>query len=91
MMMTALVTTLLVTGMARASEGEHHGGGEASLVLPDLEKVQMLGMGGKSLLLGGLAVSALGLVFRFTSRCSRSATSSGRRARRISSPRASSS
>src|SRR5262249_30445122 len=39
-------------------------GGEANLVLPDLDSVTFFGgMGGRSLLMGGLAVSALGLGF----------------------------
>src|SRR6516165_9457124 len=41
----------------------HHGGGEASLVLPDLASESFLGVSGHSLLLVGLLVSALGLVF----------------------------
>jgi K(+)-stimulated pyrophosphate-energized sodium pump len=40
-----------------------HGGGEASLVLPDLASESFLGMTGHSLLLAGIVVSALGLVF----------------------------
>ena len=63
---TTLLATLLVSGLALASEGTgHKGGGEANLVLPDLDKVQMLGISGKQLLLAGLGVSALGLVFAF--------------------------
>jgi K(+)-stimulated pyrophosphate-energized sodium pump len=41
----------------------HRGGGEASLVLPDLSKVSFLGVDGHSLLLIGLLVSILGMVF----------------------------
>jgi K(+)-stimulated pyrophosphate-energized sodium pump len=40
-----------------------HGGGEASLVLPDLTSVQFLGMNGHQLLLGGIVVCVLGLIF----------------------------
>ena len=40
-----------------------HGGGEASLVLPDLSQVDFLGVDGHSLLMGGLVVCALGLLF----------------------------
>src|SRR5512140_1100330 len=42
-----------------------HGGGEASLVLPDLAdpKLTFLGVSGHSLLLVGILVSALGLLF----------------------------
>ncbi len=42
---------------------EHRPGGEANLVLPDLNSAQFLGIGGHSLLLVGLVVSALGLLF----------------------------
>jgi K(+)-stimulated pyrophosphate-energized sodium pump len=40
-----------------------HGGGEASLVLPDLRSETFLGVDGHSLLLVGIVVCALGLVF----------------------------
>ncbi len=43
----------------------HKGGGEASLVLPDLSTEKFMGIDGHTLLLGGLVVSALGLVFGF--------------------------
>src|SRR3970040_1353877 len=40
------------------------GGGEASLVLPDLDQVTFLGgLGGRPLLLGGLVICVLGLLF----------------------------
>ncbi len=43
---------------------QQHKGGEASLVLPDLSTVNFLGgINGHTLLLGGLVVSALGMVF----------------------------
>src|SRR5437879_21864 len=37
--------------------------GEANLVLPDLASVEFLGVNGKTLLMSGLVVCALGLVF----------------------------
>jgi Na+/H+-translocating membrane pyrophosphatase len=40
-------------------------GGEANLVIPDLNKVQFLGIGGHDLLLSGFMVSALGAFFAF--------------------------
>jgi K(+)-stimulated pyrophosphate-energized sodium pump len=40
-----------------------HGGGEANLVLPDLGSVSFKGVNGRTLLMGGLAISLLGLVF----------------------------
>jgi K(+)-stimulated pyrophosphate-energized sodium pump len=46
------------------AQAEHHGGGEANLKLPDLDSATFLGgVGGRSLLLVGLLVSALGFVF----------------------------
>ena len=41
----------------------HQPGGEANLVIPDLSQVEFLGIKGRSLLLGGLAICALGLLF----------------------------
>ncbi|MGN6546303.1 MAG: sodium-translocating pyrophosphatase, partial [Aureliella sp.] len=55
------------TGVAASSESAPaapHVGGEASLILPDLSRVTFVGgTSGRSLLMGGLVVSALGLVF----------------------------
>ena len=43
---------------------EHRPGGEANLVLPDLDQAKFFGgIGGRSLLMGGLVVCALGLAF----------------------------
>src|SRR5436190_13342559 len=39
------------------------GGGEANLVLPDLSSVSFRGVNGRTLLMGGLVVAALGLAF----------------------------
>ncbi len=58
----ALLAGLLLTGplMAQAK----HTGGEANLVLPDLDQAVFLdGIGGRTLLMVGLVVSALGMVF----------------------------
>ncbi len=41
-------------------------GGEANLIIPDLSTVTFMGVSGRSLLLGGLVVCALGLLFGFT-------------------------
>jgi K(+)-stimulated pyrophosphate-energized sodium pump len=43
--------------------GSGHAGGEANLVLPDFSTIQMLGVDGRSLLMSGLVVSALGIAF----------------------------
>jgi K(+)-stimulated pyrophosphate-energized sodium pump len=42
---------------------QHQPGGEANLVIPDLNSVHFLGMGGKTLLMWGLLVCGAGLVF----------------------------
>ena len=44
---------------------QHHPGGEANLVLPDLNRAKFFGdlIGGRTLLFGGLVISALGLAF----------------------------
>ncbi len=47
----------------QAAEAVEHGGGEASLKLPDLGQAEFLGVSGRTLLTGGLAVCVLGLVF----------------------------
>jgi K(+)-stimulated pyrophosphate-energized sodium pump len=46
------------------SQQPHQGGGEANLVLPDLDQAVFFGgIGGRTLLMGGLVVCALGLAF----------------------------
>jgi K(+)-stimulated pyrophosphate-energized sodium pump len=46
-----------------AGAAARHGGGEASLILPDVSQGQFLGMNGHTLLLLGLVVCVLGLAF----------------------------
>ena len=58
----AVLSTLLGLPTALAAE-PHRGGGEASLVLPDLSSVSFLGMAGDQLLLGGIVVCLLGMAF----------------------------
>src|SRR5262245_6854421 len=48
---------------AAPTQGQHAGGGEASLIVPDLGQVPVGGMNGRSLLMVGLVVCALGLLF----------------------------
>ncbi|MEZ4225363.1 MAG: sodium-translocating pyrophosphatase [Polyangiaceae bacterium] len=62
-MLLSLLATLFVASAAFASPGHH--GGEANLVLPDLDAVHMLGMSGKGLLMIGLGVCALGMLFGY--------------------------
>ena len=45
----------------------HAGGGEASLVLPDLSQVSFLGVNSRRLLMGGIGICALGLLFGLVS------------------------
>jgi K(+)-stimulated pyrophosphate-energized sodium pump len=52
-----------VLAPSAAFAAEPHGGGEASLVLPDLSSVEVLGMSGRSLLLLGMLVAVAGLAF----------------------------
>ena len=52
------------TGTAQPVQVEHKPGGEANLVIPDLSQVSFLGgIHGRSLLMGGLVICALGLLF----------------------------
>jgi len=44
-------------------EAPVHAGGEASLVLPDLSTVDFRGINGRTLLMGGIVISGLGLLF----------------------------
>ena len=55
---------LLLLAVPVMAQAEHQGGGEANLVLPDLDMAQFLGgIGGRTLLMAGLVVSFLGFVF----------------------------
>jgi len=61
-----LLPVFSIAGIARAQEEAavaHHGGGEASLVLPDLGSAMFLGVPGTTLLWGGVGVCVLGLIF----------------------------
>src|SRR5438034_7615402 len=42
---------------------QHAAGGEAALVLPNLDQATFFGIGGRALLLWGLVICALGLLF----------------------------
>jgi K(+)-stimulated pyrophosphate-energized sodium pump len=60
----ALIAAGAASALAQTpGEGSSHRSGEASLVLPDLSKVNFMGVDGHSLLLIGLLVSFLGMVF----------------------------
>src|SRR5262245_38698105 len=64
----ALALAIAGPGLADAGQGSqpHAGGGEASLIIPDLGQVPVGGMNGRVLLLAGLGVCVLGLVFGLT-------------------------
>src|SRR5258706_1369287 len=63
--MTSLTPLLAFLGFVQdAAPAQHAAGGEAALVLPDLASALFLGgINGRSLLLWGLVICALGLVF----------------------------
>ena len=48
---------------ATPAAAPHAGGGEASLRMPDVGSIALMGVNGRTLLLGGLVVCVLGLVF----------------------------
>jgi K(+)-stimulated pyrophosphate-energized sodium pump len=59
-----IALALLLLAAAPLFAQEHRAGGEANLVLPDLDQAQFLGgIGGRALLMTGLIVCALGLLF----------------------------
>jgi len=57
------ITVLAQTHGAETGAAGHRPGGEANLVLPDLSQVAFLGFDGRTLLMMGLVVCALGLLF----------------------------
>jgi K(+)-stimulated pyrophosphate-energized sodium pump len=67
----AMVIACAVTAEASMRQPEaapaHAGGGEASLVLPDLGQVSMLGYNARTLLVAGVGVCGLGLLFGLVS------------------------
>src|SRR5438128_3125216 len=52
-----------IPAFAQSPAPAHSGGGEANLRIPPLDQVQFLGVNGRTLLMLGLGVCALGLVF----------------------------
>src|SRR5580692_7258515 len=64
LVMRVLLTLLTLAILAAPLMAQEQAGGEANLKLPDLDQATFLGgIGGRTLLMGGLAISALGLVF----------------------------
>ncbi|MCW5982858.1 MAG: sodium-translocating pyrophosphatase [Bryobacteraceae bacterium] len=61
---SVLLLTLLASFTSAPALAQQHGGGEASLILPPLDQATFLdGIGGRTLLMIGLVVCALGLFF----------------------------
>src|SRR5437868_4948937 len=59
----ALAPRAAWAAQAAAQGAAVHHGGEATLVVPDLGSVEFRGVNGRTLLMGGLVISALGLLF----------------------------
>jgi K(+)-stimulated pyrophosphate-energized sodium pump len=59
-----LLLLIFVLAVPLLAQQPHRGGGEANLILPDLDQAVFFGgIGGRSLLMAGLLVCALGLAF----------------------------
>lgn len=59
-----VLASITILAAPMVAQPAHQGGGEANLVLPDLNQATFLGgIGGRTLLMAGLLVSALGFVF----------------------------
>src|SRR5581483_10757673 len=65
LLLTLLIAAFFLTSTAFAQGPPQEGGGEASLVLPDLGSQNFVGVNGRTLLLIGMGVALLGLVFGF--------------------------
>ena len=57
------VSALQLQGQPAQAAAPEASGGEVNLIVPDLSQVEFRGFNGRSLLMGGLAVCALGLLF----------------------------
>ena len=68
LLLVALLAGISIPAFAQGEQPAEHHGGEANLVLPDLGQATFFGgVNGRSLLMFGLLISALGLVFGFVS------------------------
>src|SRR5579862_5233086 len=63
MSLVLTLTFLLIAPGSGFAQAPGQSGGEAHLILPDLSQGTFMGFGGRTLLMGGLLVCALGLVF----------------------------
>jgi K(+)-stimulated pyrophosphate-energized sodium pump len=59
----AVAILFIMPALGLAQNPPPRGGGEAHLIIPDLSQGTFLGVNGRTLLMGGLAVCALGLLF----------------------------
>src|SRR6266851_6229088 len=57
------ITALLLAPASGLAQAPPQPGGEAHLILPDLNQRTFLGTSGRTLLMGGLGICALGLLF----------------------------
>ena len=62
-MLPAAFLLLLVASGSGFAQAPGQSGGEAHLILPDLSQGTFMGIGGRTLLMGGLLICVLGLVF----------------------------
>jgi K(+)-stimulated pyrophosphate-energized sodium pump len=65
-LLRVLICLLAFAALALPILAQEQGGGEANLTVPDLNSASFLGVGGRSLLMVGLVVSALGFLFGLT-------------------------
>jgi K(+)-stimulated pyrophosphate-energized sodium pump len=62
-LLVALAVLLIAPAHGLAQNAPPQGGGEAHLILPDLSQATFVGINGRTLLMAGLGVCALGLLF----------------------------
>jgi K(+)-stimulated pyrophosphate-energized sodium pump len=62
-LLLAIAFLLMAPAPGLAQNPPPHTGGEASLIIPDLSQGTFLGSSGRTLLMGGLGICALGLLF----------------------------
>jgi K(+)-stimulated pyrophosphate-energized sodium pump len=65
-LMRVLLCLFALAALALPVVAQEQGGGEANLTVPDLNTASFFGIGGRSLLMAGLVVSALGFLFGLT-------------------------
>ena len=62
-LLVAFAVLLIAPAHGMAQNAPPQGGGEAHLILPDLSQATFLGINGRTLLMAGLGICALGLLF----------------------------